>query len=204
LVIASGNGTHCFCQVCPASDVVQISAVEVEIFPCCVSENWMPMTSPVSTIAVVKGVTRVQRCRHPRCDTRRRQNHRPKLPARRPLRRGIPERDSRGHNFSILFVLTRFWLDFVRLDSVRLDQAQRIGPGGARHCHATAYQFWVQNRIDILPGIAAVERTLQHAGRADRPARQGSDHERSEVCRGPGDASCAERRSLLPVRVQDL
>ena len=29
------------CQVWPASEVVQISAVEVEIFPCSVSENWM-------------------------------------------------------------------------------------------------------------------------------------------------------------------
>ena len=51
----------CLRQVWPASEVVQSSAVEVEIFPCCVSVNWMPMTSPVSTVAAVEGATRVQR-----------------------------------------------------------------------------------------------------------------------------------------------
>ena len=50
-----------FCQVCPASAVVQTSAVEVAIFPCCVSVNWMLMMSPVSAATAEAGSTRVQR-----------------------------------------------------------------------------------------------------------------------------------------------
>ena len=50
---------YCFCQVWPASRVIQSSCVEVVIWPCWGSGNAMPMMSPVEGPPEVIRKTRV-------------------------------------------------------------------------------------------------------------------------------------------------
>jgi hypothetical protein len=51
---------YCFCHVCPASDVVQVSEAEVITLPCCGSGNSSTTTSPVRAAPPDAGTTCIQ------------------------------------------------------------------------------------------------------------------------------------------------